>query len=225
MRRDAPKPAWGVLLGDVDGDADLDMFMTHLRAQTNTLYRNQGGGYLDDTATMGLALPSLPWTGFGTRFLDLEMDGDLDLLLVNGRVARRAGRRPPADSMSMPSPRRRSWATGVAVSRKGPSRFPPMSSPLAGVWSPETWDRAGDLDIVVTAVGGPARLLENRSSREGGFLIVEPREFGRSSPARSWALELGDRTLVRALNPEAGYSPAASRWPTSGFRRKRRSPV
>ena len=67
------------------------------------------------------------------------------------------------------------------------------------------WDRDGDLDVLVTAVGGPARLFENRSSREGGFLIVEPREFSRASPGAVVTLELGDRNLVRALNPEAGY--------------------
>jgi hypothetical protein len=67
------------------------------------------------------------------------------------------------------------------------------------------WDRDGDLDLVVTAVGGRARLFENRSSREGGFLVVEPREFARASPGAVVTLELDDRELVRALNPEAGY--------------------
>ena len=195
----------GVLLGDVDGDADLDLFMTHLRAQTNTLYRNQGGGYLDDTAALGLALPSLPWTGFGTRFLDLEMDGDLDLLLVNGAVAREGGT-PAAGGLDVYA------EPAQAFLGDGSGRFEEAS--IAGFTDIRSvgrglvtgdWDRDGDLDVVVTSVGGPARLFENRSSREGGFLIVEPREFGRSSPGAVVALELGDRTLVRALNPEAGY--------------------
>ncbi|MDE3261447.1 MAG: CRTAC1 family protein [Acidobacteriota bacterium] len=195
----------GVLLGDVDGDADLDLFMTHLRAQTNTLYRNQGGGYLDDTPAMGLALPSLPWTGFGTRFLDLEMDGDLDLLLVNGAVAREGGT-PAAGGLDVYA------EPAQAFLGDGAGRFEEaVVEGFTGVRSvgrglvTGDWDRDGDLDLLVTAVGGPARLFENRSSREGGFLIVEPREFGRSSPGAVVTLELGGRSLVRALNPEAGY--------------------
>ena len=195
----------GVLLGDVDGDADLDLFMTHLRAQTNTLYRNQGGGYLDDTPALGLALPSLPWTGFGTRFLDLEMDGDLDLLLVNGAVAREGGTPAAGGLDAYAEPAQAFLGDGSGrfeeVEVEG---FTDVRSVGRGLVTGD-WDRDGDLDVLVTAVAGPVRLFENRSSREGGFLIVEPREFSRASPGAVVTLELGDRSLVRALNPEAGY--------------------
>ena len=195
----------GVLLGDVDGDADLDLFMTHLRAQTNTLYRNQGGGYLDDTPALGLALPSLPWTGFGTRFLDLEMDGDLDLLLVNGAVAREGGTPSTGGLDAYAEPAQAFLGDGSGrFEEVGIDGFTSAPAVGRGLVTGD-WDRDGDLDLVVTAVGGPARLFENRSSREGGFLIVEPREFSRASPGAVVTVELGDRVLVRALNPEAGY--------------------
>lgn len=195
----------GVLLGDVDGDADLDLFMTHLRAQTNTLYRNQGGGYLDDTPAMGLALPSLPWTGFGTRFLDLEMDGDLDLLVVNGAVAREGGT-PAAGGLDVYAEPAQAFLGdgGGSFEEAAVEGFTDLRAVGRGLVTGD-WDRDGDLDLVVTAVGGPARLFENRSSREGGFLIVEPREFGHPSPGAVVTLQLVDRRLVRALNPEAGY--------------------
>ena len=199
----------GVVLGDVDGDADLDLYLTHLRAQTNTLYRNQGLGFLDATPASGLALPSLPRTGFGVRFLDLELDGDLDLLVLNGAVARAEG--------TPPGPGLEAYAeTAQAFVGDGSGRFEPLEIPgftdravvgrslLTG-----DLDGDGDPDIVTTEVGGPVRLFENRTVRRGAWLVVEPVERGRPAPGAVVTLEVaaegGPRPQVRPLNPEAGY--------------------
>lgn len=195
----------GVLLGDVDGDSDLDLFMTHLRAQTNTLYRNDGRGFLDDTPLTGLGLPSLPWTGFGGRFLDLEHDGDLDLLLVNGAVAREGGVPASGGLSAYAEP-------AQAFLGDGGGRFEPVGiesfttgSSVGRGLATGDWDRDGDLDVLVTGVGGRARLFENRSGRRGGYLVVEPREYSRASPGAVVTVALDGRSLVRPLNPEAGY--------------------
>ncbi len=196
----------GVLLGDVDGDADLDLFMTHLRAQTNTLYRNRGNGFFDDTGATGLALPSLPRTGFGARFLDLDLDGDLDLLLVNGAVAREGGVAASGGLAAYAEPPQGFLGDGSGrFETEEIEGFSTVSSVGRGLATGD-WDRDGDLDLVVTSVGGPVRLFENRSPRRGGFLVVEPREFSRASPGAVVILDLGGgRSLVRAVNPEAGY--------------------
>ncbi|NND60049.1 MAG: VCBS repeat-containing protein, partial [Gammaproteobacteria bacterium] len=78
----------GVIAGDVDGDGDEDLFMTHLTGQTNTLYLNDGSGrFRDATAQLNLGVGSLPYTGFGTVWIDYDNDSDLDLLIANGAVA------------------------------------------------------------------------------------------------------------------------------------------
>ena len=79
----------GVDAADFDGDGDEDLFMTHLRQETNTLYINDGKGWFEDrTVSMGLANPSFAHTGFGTAWIDYDNDGWLDLLVVNGAVTR-----------------------------------------------------------------------------------------------------------------------------------------
>ena len=77
----------GVDAGDFDNDGDEDLFMTNLVGETNTLYVNDGSGLFEDrTARVGLGVPSLPYTGFGTAWFDFDNDGWLDLLVANGAV-------------------------------------------------------------------------------------------------------------------------------------------
>ena len=82
-----PEAGMGIAAGDADGDGRDDLLITHLTAETNTFYRNLGGGLFEDaTARSGLGAPSLPITGFGTGWLDFDNDGRLDLAVFNGAV-------------------------------------------------------------------------------------------------------------------------------------------
>ncbi|MEE8522364.1 MAG: VCBS repeat-containing protein, partial [Thermoanaerobaculia bacterium] len=77
----------GVDAGDVDGDGDDDLFMTHLVRETNTLYLNDGhGNFYDATVESGLAVPSLGHTSWGTAWLDYDNDGRLEMMIANGAV-------------------------------------------------------------------------------------------------------------------------------------------
>jgi hypothetical protein len=77
----------GVDLGDIDRNGWLDIFVTNYSGETNTLYLNQGTGlFLDETDQRGLGLPSIHFLAFGTKFVDLDLDGWLDLYVANGHV-------------------------------------------------------------------------------------------------------------------------------------------
>ncbi len=83
----AREGSMGIAAADFDADLDVDLFITHLSEETNTLYANDGGGYFTDaTASAGLAVPSRGYTGFGTAPIDLDNDGLPDLVAVNGEV-------------------------------------------------------------------------------------------------------------------------------------------
>ncbi|MEC7730850.1 MAG: VCBS repeat-containing protein, partial [Candidatus Neomarinimicrobiota bacterium] len=77
----------GVDIGDVNGDGWQDLFVTNFSGETNTIYiNNQQGFFSDETFLAGLGQPSLNYLGFGTKLLDLNCDGWLDLFVVNGHV-------------------------------------------------------------------------------------------------------------------------------------------
>ena len=103
----------GIAAGDADGDGRDDLLITHLTAETNTFYANLGGGLFEDaTARSGLGAPSLPYTGFGTGWLDFDGDGRLDLAVFNGAVnlagaTGSAGSPSAAAGPALPQPGRR----------------------------------------------------------------------------------------------------------------------
>jgi len=79
----------GIAVADVDGDGELDVFMSHVAGETNTLYRGGAGGlFTDRTLDAGLAGRDLPFTGFGCALFDHDADADVELAVANGRVYR-----------------------------------------------------------------------------------------------------------------------------------------
>jgi hypothetical protein len=88
-RNGLPEASMGIALGDIDGNGSLDLFVTHLKGENNTLYSPSGSVlFRDRTPESGMAKHDLPWTGFGCALFDFDHDGDLDLAVANGRVYR-----------------------------------------------------------------------------------------------------------------------------------------
>jgi hypothetical protein len=77
----------GVDIADFDGNGTEDIFLTHLTREKSTLFFNRGDGYFEDRSVeVGVAAPSIPFTGFGTVFFDYDNDGWLDIVAANGAV-------------------------------------------------------------------------------------------------------------------------------------------
>lgn len=157
----------GVDAGDADNDGTMDLFLTHLSGESNTLYRNIGNGLFEDrSADSGLAVPSLPYTGFGTGWMDLDLDGWLDVFIVNGGVRVIEAQRDLGVAFPLQQ-------TPLVFRNRGEGRFEDISATLADALGPATVGRGlaqgdvdndGRVDVLLCSGNGDPRLLINRST-------------------------------------------------------------
>ena len=215
-RNGASEASMGTVPIDVDDDGWIDLFITNLVGETNTLYFNKKGVFTDRSPQTGLTGPSLQFTGFGDGFADFDLDGVLDLFVVNGRV----GHHEPVFSTED------IYAEPNQLFRGLPgSRFEEV--PMAGTAGPirvatgrgaafGDYDDDGDVDVAVGANGGPLQLLRNVSPRRGTWIelrVVNAR--GADALGASLALRANGRTIRREISPCSSY--ASSNDPRAHF--------
>ncbi len=208
----------GVVAADFDNDLDLDLFMTHLTRESNTLYRNAGSanGFLDVTGQCGLSASSIVYTGFGTVALDAELDGDLDLVVVNGRVKRgdlfpHADVDPPWNAYAEPN---------LFYINDGAGRFSLLEDPAQSLCGRVEMSRGlavgdidsdGDQDLLITNVQSPTRLFRNDAPRAGHWLVVtalDPR-LNRDAIGAKVTVMCQERSFMRTIAYNFGYLSAS----------------
>lgn len=203
----------GLTAGDVDGDGDDDLFVTHLLDETNTLYRNNGAvSFQDATLGAGLGASSQGYTGFGTRFFDFDLDGHLDIFIANGAV--RANTEASGDHHDV-------FGQGNQLLHNlGRGQFSEITKGAGAALTPVQVSRGaafgdidddGDQDIVVTNNGGPAQLLINQHNPESdGWLGIRLVNFdGRDAIGARAGLQVDERDIYwRTVRTDGSYLSA-----------------
>jgi hypothetical protein len=162
----------GVDTGDFDGSGHAGLVITNFDNEMTGLYRRAKNGRYDDIAvSAGVGVATRDTLGFGCLFLDINLDGALDLLIANGHIddtvrnIRRsvAYAQPPRLFLNDGRGRFRDVAAQAGASFVSPK--------VARGLACADIDRDGDLDILMTTNGGDARLYRtdvtngNRSIR------------------------------------------------------------
>jgi hypothetical protein len=196
------KSSMGVDAGDFDNDGNEDLFITELTGQGADLYVNTGSAvFSEQSARAGLRQPTLPFTGFGAAWLDVDNDGWLDLVTVNGAVTQNVDAVARHEPFSLQQRKQlfRNRANGTfedVTDRAGPVFH--LAEVSRGAAFGDV-DNDGDIDIVVGNASGPLRLLINRIGQRHHWvgLRLVGEDGRRDMVGARVALTRGDGAIVR----------------------------
>jgi hypothetical protein len=198
----------GVDAADYSGSGRPSVLIGNFSNEMIGLYHNEGNGlFLDEAPITGVGQASLPTLAFATFFFDYDLDGRLDIFAANGHVA---------DDINLVQPSV-TWAQPPHLFRNlGERRFqdvaPQIGGPLAAALVARgaayaDYDLDGDLDVVITENGGPARLLRNDGGAAAGFvrIVTEGVRSNRDGIGAKVSVTVGGRRAWRLVHTGSSY--------------------
>ncbi len=157
--------------GDFDNSGTPGLVVTNFDNEMIGLFRPQGRGLFEDVALRaGVGVPSRNSLGFGCTFADLDLDGDLDLIVANGHIDETVRNIRGNVGYAQPPHLFLNQGNGtfrdVAAEAGREFAQPRVGRGLACA----DFDRDGDVDVLITTNNGPAVLFRNDQRAGNRFL-------------------------------------------------------
>jgi hypothetical protein len=205
--------AMGIDSARFRNDETLGIAIGNFANEMNALYVVQRDSLLfaDEAIKEGFGPASQQLLKFGLFFFDYDLDGRLDVLTANGQLEPEIHRALSAQQYRQPA--QLFWNRGDHKERRylpvpsekcGPDLFQPIvgrGSAFADI------DGDGDLDVVLTQIGGPPLLLRN--DQQLGHHWIRLKLVGTKSnrdAIGAWVkVRVNGRTLWRQVMPTRSY--------------------
>ena len=158
----------GIACGDQDRDGMLDLIVTNFRYEVSTLYRQIRPGIFTDATRMAkLGDPTLEWLSFGCQLTDLDNDGWLDFIAVNGHIDfLDVWQMPPQVLQNIDG--KFQWLQGS----NSPGKYFDNGNVGRSLTALD-FNRDGRIDFAVTHLDRPTALLANTTQNSNHFIQFE----------------------------------------------------
>ena len=195
----------GIAAGDANMDGQLDVFVTNFDREPNSLYLGNASFFEDATRQTRLHDPSFRLLGFGTQFVDGDLDGCPDLIVTNGHVDdySHQGTLYRMRPQYFQNDGSGSYAELFADNVGDFFEKPALGRSMCRI----DWNRDGREDIAISHLDTPASLLTNVASRTGksiSFKLVGTNS-DRDATTTIVRLTNGDWKRSRQLVAGDGY--------------------
>src|SRR4051812_4414894 len=164
----------GVDTADYDGSGREGIVIGNFTNESMALYRNDGTGlFTDEAGASGIGKMSAQSLTFATFFFDYDLDGLPDIFAANGHVS---------DDIAVVQPQVKYAQPPHLFHNKGKKKFEEVSGRLGKAMQRAIVGRGaaygdidndGDLDLLVMANNGAARLLRNENGNQNDLLRVK----------------------------------------------------
>ncbi len=168
-----PLSSMGVDFRDLNDDGRPDLIVTALGGETFPLYVNSGHGLFESSSYLSrLGFETLRMSGWGVGAYDFDNDGHKDLFTANSHVSENA------DFYG----RDRYRQTNALFRNLGNGRFENVTPQAGSAFQVAAAHRGcafgdlnndGRIDSIVSAIGEPAKVLYNISSRENHWILIQ----------------------------------------------------
>jgi len=172
--------AMGIDFAWLRGGSELAVAVGNFANEQSSLYvdaRAKGApAFSDDASGEGVGAPTRRSLTFGTLFLDVDLDGDDDLLQANGHLEPEIARIQPSQAYAQ--------RAQLLMNRGGDGRPLFVEAPAAELGDLATpavgralaagdLDGDGDDDLVLVDLAGKARILRNDQATGHGWIAVD----------------------------------------------------
>ena len=195
----------GIALGDADANGIPDLVVTNFLAEGSAFYRGLGNlSYRDDRQPSGLQEPSLSVLGFGTQFLDANLDGNPELFVSNGHIDDLTHQGKP---YKMPAHLFATQAGHFRLLKPDHLGSYFGRNHLGRAVAKIDWNVDGKPDLILGNLQEPSVILTNTSHSTGKPLQIQliSLRSNREAVCASVTCQSGTRRQVQQLTAGDGY--------------------